>query len=368
MSVPSVEPLPAPHTDSEPKPTLRARLRRIRRSYSFRVIISGLITIWAVTTFTFFLIRQMPGSPVEVKIDELMTRQGLTYDEAYRAAATIFNFDPDRPILLQYADFWGNLLRGDLGNSITKGGVSVASIILRYLPWTLFSVGLALLISFSLGILIGLAMGYWRGSWFDNIMTAIASLLSGLPDYILALLVIVFFGVQLHWFDIGSVRGGVDPTITPAFSFEYIKSILQFAFMPILIYVLASIGTWILSMKSSTLSTMGEDYVTVAKARGLPERRILNAYIGRNAMLPLITRLAITVGLVVGGAVIIEEMFQYPGLGRNLYIAISGRDYTTMQGIFLVITISVVFANIFADFVIGWLDPRVRMGSRDSNS
>ena len=370
MSIPSVEyvpPIPQPAAETA-KPTLRMRLRRIRRSYTFRVVISGLITIWAVTTFTFFLIRQMPGSPVEVKIDELMTRQSLTYEEAYRAAATIFNFDPDRPVLLQYADFWGDLLQGDLGNSITKGGVTVGSIILRYLPWTLLSVGLALLISFSLGILIGLAMGYWRGSWFDNIMTTFASILSGLPDYILALLIIVFFGVQLRWFDIGSVRGGGDPTITPGFTLEYISSVLKFAFMPILVYVLASIGTWILSMKSSTLSTLGEDYVTVAKARGLPERRILSAYVGRNAMLSLVTRLAISVGLVVGGAVIIEEMFQYPGLGRNLLVAINSRDYTTMQGIFLVITISVVFANIFADFVIGWLDPRVRMGAGESNS
>lgn len=368
MSVTSVESLPATQAAAAPRPTLRTRLRRIRRSYTFRVAVSGLITIWAVTTFTFFLIRQMPGNPVEVKIDEMMTRQGLTYEEAYRTAATIFNFDPNRPILLQYADFWGDLLQGDLGTSITKGGVSVASIILRYLPWTLFSIGVALLISFSLGILVGLAMGYWRGSWFDNIMTAIASILSGLPDYILALLVIVILGVQLGLFNIGSVRGGVDPTITPAFSWEYISSILSFATMPILIYVMSSIGTWILSMKSSTLSTMGEDYVTVAKARGLPERRILTSYIGRNAMLPLVTRLAISVGLVVGGAVIIEEMFQYPGLGRNLYVAISGRDYTTMQGIFLVITIAVVLANIFADFVIGWLDPRVRMGTEGSDS
>ncbi|MDZ4763347.1 MAG: ABC transporter permease [Chloroflexota bacterium] len=351
---PLLQPLPV-------RPTLLQRLQRITRSYLFRVLFSGLITILAVTTFTFFLIRQMPGSPVEIKIDEMMTRRGMTYEEAYRAAATVFNFDPDRPVILQYIDFWGDLLRGDLGNSITQGGTSVSSIILRYLPWTLFCVGLSLLISFSLGILIGLAMGYWRGSWFDNLMTAIASILSGLPDYIIGLLIIVIFGVQLRWFDIGSVRGGVDPNITPAFSLEYIGSIISYATMPVLIYVLSSVGTWILSMKSSTVSMLGEDYIAVAKARGLSERRILTGYVGRNAMLPLIARLAISVGLVVSGTVIIEEMFQYPGLGRNLYIAISGRDYTTMQGIFLVITIAVVFSNIFADFMIGWLDPRVRI-------
>lgn len=358
ISVDTPNPLPAPAAAA---PTLGQRLRRIMRSYLFRVLLSGLITIWAVTTFTFVLIRQMPGNPVDIKIDQMMQTQNLTYEEALRAAATLFNFDPDRPILLQYADFWSDLLQGDLGASITRTGVSVSSIILRYLPWTLFCVGLSLLVSFSLGILIGLAMGYWRGSWFDNLMTTVASILSGLPDYIIGLLIIVIFGVQLRWFDIGSVRGGVDPNITPGFTLEYIGSIISFATMPVLIYVLSTIGTWILSMKSSTLSTLGEDYIAVAKARGLSERRILTGYIGRNAMLPLITRLAISVGLVVSGTVIIEEMFQYPGLGRNLFIAIAGRDYTTMQGIFLVITIAVVFSNIFADFVIGWLDPRVRV-------
>jgi peptide/nickel transport system permease protein len=343
------------------RPSIGARVRRITRSYLFRVVFSGLVTIWAVTTFTFFLIRQMPGSPVEIKIDSLMTQRSMTYEEAYRAAATLFNFDPDRPILLQYVDFWGDLLRGDLGDSITQGGTSVSSIILRYLPWTLFCVGLSLLVSFTLGMIIGLAMGYWRGSWFDNLMTTLASILSGLPDYIIGLLIIVVFGVQLRWFEIGALRGGVDPTIEVGFTLQYLASILQYATMPVLIYVLSSVGNWILAMKSSTISMLGEDYIAVAKARGLSERRILAGYVGRNAMLPLVTRLAISVGLVVSGTVIIEEMFQYPGLGRNLFIAISGRDYTTMQGIFLVITIAVVFSNIFADFVIGWLDPRVRI-------
>jgi peptide/nickel transport system permease protein len=347
--------------------TLRQRLRHLRKSYWFRVIASGLVTIWAVSTFTFFLIRQMPGNPVDVRIEELMTRQGLTYEEALRSVATIFNFDPNRPILLQYGDFIGDLLRFDLGDSITKGGVSVTSIILRYLPWTLFCVGLSLIISFSLGTLIGLAMGYWRGSWFDNLMTAFASIISGIPDYIIALLVIMVLGVQLKWFNVGSVRGGVDPNITPGFTLEYLSSIIHYALLPISIYIVSSIGNWILAMKSSTISTLGEDYIAVAKARGLSERRILTGYIGRNAMLPLVTRLAISVGFIFSGTVIIEQLFQYPGLGLNLVVAISSRDYTTMQGIFLVITSAVVLSNILADLVIGWLDPRVRMGVGEAN-
>lgn len=346
---------------AQPAPTLRERLRRLRRSYLFKVVIQGVITILAVMTLTFFMIRQMPGNPFQVRIDDLMTRQAMTYEDAYRAAASIFNFDPDRPVILQFSDYTGDLLQGDLGMSITKTGTPVAELILRYLPWTLFSIGLSVLISFTLGTTLGLAIGYWRGSWLDNVVTTLASVISGIPDYIIALLIILIFGVQLEWFKIGQVRGGVDPTITPALSLEYIGSILQYAFMPMLIYTLSSIGAWILAMKSSTISTLGEDYITVAQARGLPQRRILSAYVGRNAMLPLITRLAISIGFIMGGSVIIEEMFQYPGLGRNLYLAITGRDYTVMQGIFLVITVAVVASNILADVAIAWLDPRVRL-------
>ncbi|HUN05256.1 MAG TPA: ABC transporter permease [Aggregatilineales bacterium] len=364
----SISPPAVPPLKSVPGYPLLEFLRRIWRNYYVRIVGQGLLTIWAVTTFTFFLIRQMPGNPVETMIDDLMTRQSLTYEEAYRAAATLFNFDPNRPVTLQYLDFVGGLVRGDLGDSITRGGVSVTSLIVRYLPWTLFCVGSALLISFVLGTLLGLAMGYWRGSWLDNGVTLLASIISGIPDYILALLIILVFGVQLQWFKVGDVRGGVDPNITPGLTFEYIFSILQYALLPMSIYILSSIGTWILSMKSSTISTLGEDYITVAKARGLSQGRILTDYVGRNAMLPLLTRLAISVGFVVGGSVIIEDMFQYPGLGRNLYIAITGRDYTTMQGIFLVITSAVVFSNILADMAMGWLDPRVRLRKGEETS
>ncbi|MDZ4770191.1 MAG: ABC transporter permease [Chloroflexota bacterium] len=362
-AIPVASTAPVVQSDLPPRPTVLARLNQVRRSYLFRVIVSGLITIWAVTTLTFFMIRQMPGSPFEVAIDGLMTRQSMTYDEAYRAAASIYNYDPDRPVLLQYADFIGDLLQGDLGKSITRGNAPVLDIILRYLPWTLFCVGLALLISFTVGTLLGLAIGYWRGTWFDNAVTTFASIVSGIPDFIIALLIILVFGVQLKWFQVGAMRGGVDPTITVGFSLEYIASLLQYASLPILIYVLSSVGTWVLAMKSSTLSTLGEDYIAVAQARGLSQRRILTGYVGRNAMLPLITRLAISVGFVVSGSIIIEEMFQYPGLGRNLFLAIGSRDYTIMQGIFLVITAAVVISNILADLAVGWLDPRVRLGT-----
>jgi len=345
----------------------REQLRKFRRSYIVGVIAQGILTIWAVMTFTFFLVHLMPGNPIDIKIDQLQRTQNLNYEDAKAQAASLFGFNPDQPLGEQYLDSLNKLLHGDLGMSITSPGTTVASEILQYLPWTLFSVGLGLFISFSLGIILGLATAYWRGGILDNVITVIASILYGVPDYVIPLLLIIVVGIQWGWFKPGEVRGGVDPGIAPALTFEYVGSIMQHAVLPVITYVLASIGGWILTMKSSTIATLGEDYVTVARARGLRDRRILTDYVGRNALLPLVTRLAISIGFVVGGSVIVEELYQYPGLGRSLLKAINTRDYTSMQGMLLIITIAVVVSNVLADLLFSVLDPRVRLGGEDES-
>ncbi len=343
----------------------RRILRTITRSYTFRVVVQGLLTLWAVTTFTFVMIRQMPGNPVQIKIDEMMERRQMTYEEARRQAAGLFDFDPDKPLHEQYVIYMGKLVQGDMGKAISSAGTPVSDQIRRYLPWTLFSIGTGLLISFTLGIFVGMAMAYWRGSVFDNVMTALASIMYGVPDFVVALLLLLVAGVQLKLFQMSDVLGGVGQDVEVGFNLPYIRSVMQHAALPVIVYVWATVGGWILTMKSSTISTLGEDYITVAKARGLHERRILTTYVGRNAMLPLVTRLAISIGFVVGGSVIIETIFQYPGLGRHLFLAIGSRDYTTMQGVFLVIAFTVVLSNILADLLFGVLDPRVRVGGQE---
>jgi len=339
-------------------------VKRVVNSYIFRVVIQGILTLWAVTTFTFVLIRQMPGNPIQIKIDQLMDQRQLSYDDALKSAAGLYDFDPDEPVFQQYIKYIGKLARGDLGKSILSAGTPVIDQIRRYLPWTLFSVGSGLLISFTLGVLLGMVMAYWRGGILDNTVTVIASIMYGVPDFVIALLLLLVAGVQLEWFMVGDVLGGISQDVEAGFNVPYITSLIQHAALPVLTYVWTTVGGWILTMKSSTISTLGEDYITVAKARGLPERRIVLAYVGRNAMLPLITRLAISIGFVVGGSVIIEFIFQYPGLGRLLYTAINGSEYTTMQGVFLVISAAVVVSNILADLLFGVLDPRVRVGGQ----
>jgi peptide/nickel transport system permease protein len=251
-----------------------------------------------------------------------------------------------------------------MGNSILSAGTTVTDQIRRYLPWTLFSVGIGLTISFALGISVGMAMAYWRGGLLDNVMTALASIMYGVPDFVIALLLLMVAGVQLELFKMEDVMGGIGQDVEAGFNMAYITNLFQHAALPIITYVWTTVGGWILTMKSSTISTLGEDYITVGKARGLPERRILTTYVGRNAMLPLVTRLAISIGFVVGGSVIIETIFQYPGLGRLLFTAISSRDYTVMQGVFLTIAAAVVFSNVLADLLFGMLDPRVRVGGQ----
>lgn len=355
--------------DSKPPKSLGAArwqqsLKDVFGSYFFRVVLNGLITIWAVITCTFILIRQMPGNPFDIYVDRLVNIQGVPYDQAIKQAAGLFNFDPDATLFEQYLSYMANLLTGDLGQSIRTGGTPVIEQIVRFLPWTLFSVGLGLLVSFILGIVLGTLIAYWRGSWFDNIMTSIASITYGIPDYVILFLILIVFGVQLGWFKVGDIRGAYGNNVTPGLNLAFMLSVLYHGMIPIVTYALATMGGWILTMKSSTLSTLGEDYINAAQARGLPQSRIITTYVARNAMLPLVTRLAISFGFVVGGSVIIETIVVYPGLGKLLLDSIAVRDYTTMQGVFLVIAFAVVISNILADLMYGLLDPRVRIDKK----
>jgi peptide/nickel transport system permease protein len=354
--VEAIEPLA-----STPQARILTFLRNITASYGFKAVLQAILTAWAATTFTFFLIRLLPGNPVEVKIEEFLNR-GYTREQAQNAAAGLFNYDPDQPMIEQYVNYMANLVQGDLGISIDSPGTQVVDQIMRFLPWTLVSIGSGLVISIIIGTSLGMIMAYWRGSFFDTAVTNIVSVLSGGTDYIYALAILLIAGVQLQWFDVGEMRGGVNQEIDPGFTLEYIGSVVKHAALPALTYILATIGTWTLLMKNSTISTLGEDYINVAKARGLSERRILTAYVGRNSLLPVIPRIAISLGFVVGGSVIVERLFAYPGLGNKLFAAVSSRDYMTMQGIFIFITVTMIVANTLSDLVLAWLDPRIRLG------
>ena len=324
-----------------------------------RALVRALITVFLVTTLNFVLIRLMPGNAIDNYIAQIMNEQLLSYEDAAQQASGLFSLDLKKPIHEQYLSFLGDLLRGNLGNSMLSRGTSVASIIAAYLPWTLFTVGLGLLLSFCVGTFLGLIAAYRRNSAFDHIVSTVGSILSAIPNYITALVIVVILGTQLRLLPIAEMRGSSSPSVTPGFNLEYIADILFHAALPVAVYFLATVGHWLLSMKSATLATLEEDYVTAARARGLSDGRISTAYVGRNAVLPLVSQLAITAGLVVGGAFFIEVILVYPGIGLRLFKSIEQRDYTVMQGIVLLLTISVIVANIIADVLYARLDPRI---------
>ena len=337
----------------------------VYRSYVARRVLKAAVTIFLITTLTFFLVRLLPGNPVETYINTLIGQYGMSYTDAANQAAGLFAFNPNEPVLQQYWEYLQALARGDLGKPLLSQGTTVGELIKTYLPWTLFSVGLGLLISFSLGIGLGMLMAYRREGVVDHVLTAFGSLLHSVPNYLQAIMIVVFLGVQLGWLPITNMRGAYSPGVTPAVSLDFARDALFHASLPIAVYVLSTIGSWMLIMKSSTLATLAEDYVTAARARGLKDGRITTAYVGRNAVLPLFTQLAIAAGFVVGGSLLVESIFQYQGIGFLLKNSVNQRDYPVMQGIFLVITVSVVVANLLADLLYGRLDPRIRTMSEE---
>jgi peptide/nickel transport system permease protein len=214
-------------------------------------------------------------------------------------------------------------------------------------------------VSFTLGIGLGVLMAYWRNSPLDHVLSSIGAILASIPDYLIAIMIVVFFGVQLRWLPITQMRGAVSPGITPGLTLEFIGDVFFHAALPVVTYVLAHVGVWMLTMKNSTLATLGEDYVTAARARGLTDRRITTAYVGRNAVLPLFTQFTISAGFILGGAVFIETIFVYQGLGWLLLKSVQQRDYPVMQGIIMLITAAVVIGNLAADLLYSRLDPRI---------
>jgi len=323
------------------------------------------ITIYSAITFTFFVVKAMPGDPIEALTQEFIRQYYMSYEEARRLAEAAAPFIPRGSIFEQYINYIVNFFRGDLGVSISVStGTPVISILADAIPWTVLVIASALVISFSLGVLIGMVMAYRRGGKFDSFMITLFSILRSIPEYIVAIIYLSLLGFQLGLFP---VRG--------RYSYEalllleqgdvlgFIADVLWHATLPILTWVTTHIGGWALAMRGSTIGVLGEDFITYAKARGLPEHRIVTRYVGRNAILPLFTSFMLNIGFMFGGSIIIEYIFSYQGVGLVLYQAIQGRDWFLMLGAFNIIVVAVVLGAFIADLLYGLLDPRVRRGA-----
>jgi peptide/nickel transport system permease protein len=275
--------------------------------------------------------------------------------------------DLDTPMVAQYFAYLGNLVRFDLGDSfVIAMGRSVAEVIWSRLPWTLFSVGISLTISFWLGLKLGLLAAYRRNTRIDHVVTNLSAAMDAVPPVLVAVLAVLLLGVVWKVVPIDLMRGAYGATVQPGLSIAFLVSAVTHVVIPVAVYILSSLGAWVLAMRSNTIGVLGDDYVTMARARGLPEKRVREAYVGRNARLPLVTAFAIAVGFTVGGSVLIEQIFVYPGIGYTLAQAVARRDYPVMQGILIVTTVCVLLSVAIADALYGWLDPRIRQPSEQT--
>ncbi|MBO0794615.1 MAG: ABC transporter permease, partial [Ktedonobacteraceae bacterium] len=264
------------------------------------------------------------------------------------------------PLGSQYVQYINNLLHGNLGISILYLPTPVTEVIAQNLPWTLVLVGVALIISFLLGTILGIIVVWRRGSLMDVVLSPFFTFLSAIPYFWLALVLLYIFGSLLGWFPI---HGGYDADIAePGWNLDFIFSATQYAILPALTIIISSLAGWMLGMRNAMVTTLSEDYVLLAEAKGLTSWRVMFSYAARNAILPNITAFALSLGFVVSGSLLTEIVFSYPGIGFTILQAVHGLDYALLQGTFLVITMAVLGANFLADLLYVVLDPRVRLG------
>jgi peptide/nickel transport system permease protein len=315
----------------------------------------GLAMIWVVTTFTFFLVKLMPGDPVQVQVEKFI-EQGMAPEQAQAQAAVTYGLLPHGSVWSQYVHYLWRLLHLDMGLSVTAQGVPVAKQVAAAAPWTTVLVLSGILISFLLGVVLGVFAAVRRSTAGGHALSISGSLLHGVPPFVIALVLVALFTRVWHVFPYGAPY---DSAISPGLNGWFIGNVIYHAVLPALAYALATYGGWLLTMKSSVVSVLGEDFVLAAELRGLSFWTRFR-YLARNAILPLFTVLAVSVGLMFGGSIFIERIFDYQGLGVLLYNSIGSRDYSTMNGAFLLITVAVVIANVLADLLYSVIDPRVR--------
>ncbi|MBF4634812.1 ABC transporter permease [Agreia pratensis] len=314
-----------------------------------------LLTLWAAITLNFILPRLMPGSPADAALAKLA--QNGPVSDATKAAIEAQLGVPTGNILEQYVAYLHQVVTLDFGVSYTFYPQSVSELVSTALPYTLVLVGVVTIIAFVLGTLLGVLAAWKRGTWLDTLPTLAGSFASAFPYFWTALLLLFFAGYVGRLFP---TSGAYGPTASPQFTLGFLGDAIYHAALPALTILITSLGGWILGMRNTMISTIGDDYVTFAEANGLKPRTVALRYAARNAILPNLTSFGLALGGVVGGSILVERVFGYPGIGYLLFNAVTNQDYPLMQALFLMITVSVLIANFLVDILYGVLDPRTR--------
>lgn len=316
------------------------------------------LTLWAAVTLNFLIPRLQPGDPAEMMVKKLAGKDA-ELDPAKVAAMRAMLGAPDGNLFQQYLTYLKQLLRGDFGVSYTYFPTPATEVISKALPWTLILVGVTLVISFLVGTVLGAFAAWKRNTLFDSFTTLGSTFLGTLQSFWLALLLLFVFGYILGWFP---TSGGYDES-TPGANWAFVKEAVTHSVLPaVVLLILGPIG-WVMQMRGTMIMNLGEDYIRLARAKGVPDNQIAIRYAARNALLPSITGLAMAVGGILGGQILVEQTFDYPGMGRLMGQAATAKDYPLLQALLLLTITATLVANLIADLTYGILDPRARKAS-----
>lgn len=314
-------------------------------AFTLRRVGRGLLTLLFAVTLTFLMLRLLPGDPARAVAGERMTPE--------LQKVLLNQFGLDQPLIVQYGKYLWQLLHGNLGVSFTRNSPVTDSLFER-LPWTLLLTGSALVVTILIGVPLGVLAASHFGGFVDRAVQVLGALGQSIFVPSAAILLLFVFGLQLGWFPIG---GSVSPDVYGA---DWYLSVLHHLVLPAMSLVLVQLGPYLLMMRSSMIDALGGDYCTLARANGLPYRRVLWKHALRNALLPTTTLTGLQLGFLAGGAVLTETVFAYPGVGRAIFEAVIQLDFPMLQGAFVLLAFTVILANLVTDLVYGFLDPRVK--------
>jgi peptide/nickel transport system permease protein len=321
-------------------------------SFIIRRLVFYIVAAWVALTVNFFIPRAMPGNAVQA----IMAKFPSLQPSAYKALEALLGVGHPGSIWSQYGSYLDDVFHFNFGTDVTQYPAPVSTLLAETIPWTLILVGSATVIAFIVGTGLGIVAGWRHGGRLDRVLPGLM-FLQAIPYFFFALILLELFAAKLHVFPLGQ---GYAEGLVPGWHWDFIGSAIYHSLLPALTIVLTSIAGWMLQMRNVMITTVGEDYVIAAQAKGLHNRRVIFTYAARNAILPQLQGFALALGFVVSGALIMEIVFSYPGIGLLLLTAVTSSDYPLMQAIFLVITFAVLLANIIVDVIIVLSDPRAR--------
>jgi peptide/nickel transport system permease protein len=321
-------------------------------AFVLRRLVFYLVAAWVALTVNFFIPRAVPGNAVEAIMGKFPNLQ----PGAYRALTAMLGVGHPGSLWHQYVTYLDDVFHFNFGTDLLQYPATVTSLLGETIPWTLALVGTATVIAFGVGTTLGIIGGWRHGGWLDRALPGLM-FLQAIPYFFLALVLIELLAERVHLFPTGQ---GYDGGLIPGWNAAFIGSAIYHSLLPAVTIVITSLAGWMLQMRNVMITTIGEDYVVAAQAKGLPSHRVVFTYAARNALLPQLQGFGLALGFVVSGAIIMEIVFAYPGIGLLLLNAVSANDFPMMQAIFLVITFAVLLANLVVDLVLVFADPRVR--------